>query len=232
MTTHSLPLGAARGSQERLRSFEFYPTPDPFARWLFDEMQISGRCAELGVGDGAIIRAANTGARPHDLTWVTNDLDPLWPADFHMDATTPELYDAIGPVDWHVGNPAFTIAEDSICRQIAHARVGVAMHLRASIHEVLKARVGGKRKGPRVPFWLAEQPPTGILWLPRFAYQRSKTTGKWTTDSVCACWCIWLKDPAAPQFIRYAPESVLDDLDAFTPAYRRRMDELMRAEAA
>ncbi len=74
---------------------------------------------------------------------------------------------------------------------------------------------------------MREHTPTGILWLPRFAYQRSKTTGKWTTDSVCACWVIWLKDPNAPQFIRYAPESVIDELDAETPAYRARMDRLM-----
>ncbi len=63
--------------------------------------------------------------------------------------------------------------------------------------------------------------------LPRFAYQRSKTTGQWTTDSVCACWVIWMTDPGAPQFIRYAPEWVIDQLDAETPAYRARMDALM-----
>jgi hypothetical protein len=93
------------------------------------------------------------------------------------------------------------------------------MHLRASIHEVLKT---GVRRT-----WMAEHQPAGILWLPRFAYQRSKTTGKWTTDSVCACWVVWLKDPNTPQFIRYAPERVIDELDAETPAYRSRMDRLM-----
>jgi hypothetical protein len=93
------------------------------------------------------------------------------------------------------------------------------MHLRASIHEVLK-------RGPQRT-WMAEHRPTGLLWLPRFGYQRSRTTGKWATDSVCACWCVWLKDPAAPQFIHYAPEWVLDALKRETPAYRARMDELM-----
>ena len=102
--------------------------------------------------------------------------------------------------------------------------MGVAMHLRASIHEVLKT---GTRRT-----WMDRRTPTGILWLPRFAYQRSKTTGKWTTDSVCACWVIWLKDPLAPQFIRYAPEWVIDDLNAETPEYRRRMDAIMAERKA
>jgi hypothetical protein len=76
---------------------------------------------------------------------------------------------------------------------------------------------------------MAEHLPTGILWLPRFAYQRSKTTGKWTTDNVCACWVVWVHDPdpEAPQFIGYAPEHVADDLDKETPAFRKRADSLM-----
>jgi hypothetical protein len=93
------------------------------------------------------------------------------------------------------------------------------MHLRASIHEVLKT-------GIRRTF-MGTHAPTGILWLPRFGYQRSKTTGKWTTDSVCACWVIWMKKPT-PQLIRYAPEWALDALEAETPAYRKRMDALMQ----
>jgi len=199
------------------RDYEFYPTPDPFTHWLFMDQMISGRIAELGVGDGAIVRAA----APFSLEarWVTNDLDPLWPADYHMDATDPALYETIGPVDWHVGNPAFSIAVESVNLAIDHARVGVAMHLRASIHEVLKS---GIRRT-----WLHARTPTGILWLPRFAYQRSKKSGKWTQDSVCACWVIWMKDPRAPQFIRYAPEWVIDDLKSFTTAYRYRMDRLI-----
>lgn len=201
--------------------YQFYPTPDPFTHWLFRDQQIRGRIAELGVGDGAIVRAACAVSDRYSgpAAWVTNDLDRRWPAHYHMDARSPALYDAIGPVDWHVGNPAFTIAVDSINLAIDHARVGVAMHLRASIHEVLKS---GIRRT-----WLAQRTPTGILWLPRFAYQRSNKTGMWTQDSVCACWVIWMKDPSVPQFIRYAPEWVIDDLKTFTAAYRDRMDALI-----
>jgi hypothetical protein len=212
------------------RDYEFYETPAPFTRWLFTEMArrgspIVGRLVEPCVGDGAILKAA--ALRPLEFgvtnTWLTNDLDPRWPAEYHRDATEEGLWTMArahhGLLDWAVSNPPFTPALAIIEQAIAHARVGVAMHLRASIHEVLKT---GTRRT-----WMTRFPPTGLLWLPRFAYQRSKTTGKWTTDSVCACWVVWLKDPAAPQFIRYAPESVIDELDAYTPQYRARMDRLM-----
>lgn len=212
--------------------YEFYPTPRPFTRWLFRELPIGGQCAEVCCGNGAIIDAALSEPTSHPQQWRTNDLDPRWAADHHLDATKPELYAAMGDVDWNVGNPPFTQALSIIEQALAHARVGVVMHLRASIHEVLKntdrTKTGKLRKNPGIRrTWMAEHQPTGILWLPRFSYQRSKTTGKWTTDSVCACWVVWLKDPGAPQFIRYAPERVLDELDAETPAYRRRMDDLM-----
>lgn len=196
-----------------MTDFEFYETPPAFTRWLFAEVPIAGRVFECCAGNSAIPSAA-----PGGLNWFRNDLDPRWPADVHKDARDPTLWQA-HEVDWTVSNTPFTPALAIIEQAIAHSRVGVAMHLRASIHEVLK-------EGPRRT-WMRRYPPTGILWLPRFAYQRSKTTGKWTTDSVCACWVIWLADREAPQFIRYAPESVLDELKAETPAYRAHMDRLM-----
>jgi hypothetical protein len=150
-------------------------------------------------------------------TWLTNDIDTRWAADRHQDARELLYHEH---VDWVVSNPPFTPALKIIERALELSRVGVAMHLRASIHEVLKT---GTRRT-----WMRERRPHGILWLPRFAYQRSKTTGKWTTDSVCACWVIWLKDLNAPQFIDYAPEWVIDALDRETPAYRKRMDQLTK----
>ncbi len=199
-----------------LNDLEFYETPAAFTRYLFSEVPITGRVFEPCVGSGAIL------LDPSDrdgIEWITNDLDPAWPAGFHRDAATSDVWAEVGSVDWSVSNPPFTPAIGIINQALEHSRVGVAMHLRASIHEVLKT---GIRRT-----WMARHTPTGILWLPRFAYQRSKTTGLWTTDSVCACWVVWLQDRKAPQFIRYAPEWVLEHLEAETPHYRRRMDEIM-----
>jgi hypothetical protein len=199
---------------------EFYETPHAFAHYLFRTLPIRGTVLEPCVGSGAIVKAhreyLEQGHRTSNVTWLTNDIDTRWAADRHQDARELLYHER---VDWHVSNPPFTPALSIIDRCLAHAQVGVAMHLRASIHEVLKT--GDRRT------WMARHKPNGILWLPRFAYQRSKTTAAWTTDSVCACWVIWLKD-RSEQFIDYAPEWVIDELDAETPAYRRRMDQLTK----
>ena len=202
------------------QDFEFYETPHAFSNWLFDEIDVRGRVCEPCVGSGAIQQARWP---PNGVSWFTNDLDPRWPADVHKDARDRTLWEA-HEFDWTVSNPPFTPAIEIIDRAIEFSRVGVAMHLRASIHEVLKT---GTRRT-----WMARHLPSGILWLPRFAYQRSKKTGEWTTDSVCACCVIWLKDKTRGQFIHYAPESVIDELNAETPAYRKRMDAIMAERKA
>lgn len=200
--------------------FEFYETPQTFVRYLASEVAITGDVFEPCVGTGAILTAMSALPEADFRRWETNDLDPRHPADTHLDASDRLLWEGrVQVVDWTISNPPFEPCVNIINHALRHSRVGVAMHLRASIHEVLKT---GTRRT-----WLSRKPPTGILWLPRFAYQRSQTTGKWTTDSVCACWVVWIRDPTAGQFIRYAPERVLNELDAETPAYRRRMDALM-----
>jgi hypothetical protein len=150
--------------------YEFYETPAPFTQWLFDEVRIEGICLEPAAGSDAIITATDTRRDGGHRCWVTNDLDPRWPTNYHHDAAESVLYrtveQAVAPIDWTVTKPPFTPAIAIIKQALQFSRVGVAMHLRASIHEVLKT-------GIRRTF-LAEHPPTGILWLPRFAYQRSK----------------------------------------------------------
>lgn len=196
------------------KGLEFYETPQAFSRYLFRTVPIAGRLFEPCVGTGAIIRAHGEAS-----DWRTNDLDERHAAaDTHYDATQRACWEAAGPIDFTISNPAFTPAIAIIEHALEYSRIGVAMHLRASIHEVLKT-------GPRRSF-MRRHTPTGILWLPRFAYQRSPTTGEWATDSVCACWVVWVKDRTRPQFIDYAPEWVLEALDRETPDYRARMDAL------
>lgn len=205
--------------------FEWYPTPAAATRWLFSTMALKGHrihgvVYEPCVGDRAIVRASE-GADDHagislERAWVTNDLDPRWPADRHVDAAHATSWRGIH-CDAVVTNPSFSLAIEIATLAIESAPI-VAMHLRASIHEPLKT---GLRR-----FWMAKYPPTGILWLPRFAYQRSRAKGAWSTDSVTACWCVWVRD-AKNQFIDYAPASVIDELTAETPVYRQRMDAAM-----
>ena len=201
---------------------EFYETPETFSHYLFREIPITGTVFEPCVGSGAILRAAHAVPSEQPRQWLTNDYDERWPADWHHDAANEHLWrNVITPnaqIDWTVSNTAFTPAIDIATLALKYSKVGVALLLRATIHEVLKT---GIRRT-----WMADNPPTGILWLPRFGFQRSKATKKWSTDSACCCWLIWQKG-APGQFIRYAPGWVLDALDDETPAYRARMDALM-----
>lgn len=202
--------------------YEFYETPDPVTRWLCrwtaaQGHPIEGVIFEPCVGDGAIVRAC---ARPRQA-WRTNDLDSRWCA-MPMDACEVSTWihhvtpDGL-PVDWTVTNPPFSLAVPILSHALCYSRVGVAMYLRLSIHEPLKT-------GIRRCFF-ADHPPTAVLMLPRFAHQRSRTKGIWSTDSMTSCWCVWLQK-ADWQAVAYAPESVIDELEAFTPAYRERMDAL------
>jgi len=196
-----------------LLTTEFYETPDPFTRWLFARVpKITGRLFEPCCGDKAIVRASGRSE------WKTSDIDPRW-CKSPMDATTRETWIRHELIDWTVTNPPFSLAIPILERALYHSLKGVAMYLRVSIHEPLK-------EGARRTFF-AQHRPTGILFLPRFAHQRSKTTGKWTTDSATTCWVVWIKQALVGQEIDYAPESVMDELAAYTPSYREHMDALM-----
>jgi hypothetical protein len=219
----------ARPPKPSATALEFYETPHTYTKFLFDAMArhgypIRGRVFEPTVGSGAIVLAAESCPDGHPRrVWLTNDIDPKWGADINGDATQRQTWDRVvdragGPIQFVVGNPPFTPAIEIIDHALDVADVAVAMHLRISIHEVLKT---GARRA-----WMHDNPPTGILFLPRFAYQRSKKSGKWTQDTTSACWVIWIKG-AEQQFIEYAPPWVVEALKGETPAYRQRMDALM-----
>jgi hypothetical protein len=220
---------------------EFFETPRAFTRYLAWYLAkigkpIHGKLFEPCVGSRAILKAFETPMYPaiplQSDAWQTNDIDYrfLDSCDTMIDAGSTELWEKARAyedgIDWTISNPPFGPWLEICDHAITYSDVGVAMHLRASVHEVLKT--GARRT------WFGAHRPTGILYLPRFAYQRSKTTGRWTTDNMGACWVIWLARPKTgsaggdhAQFIDYAPEWVIDELDAETPAYRARIDALM-----
>jgi hypothetical protein len=203
--------------------YEFYETPDPLTAWLLDEHHIIGDCREPCVGDGAIIRAASTARGFERRSWTTNDLDTRWPADSHMDASDRAAWVGVDP-DWTVTNTPFSCWQEIAEQAITASKVGVAMYLRLSAHEPKK----GKARG-----WWQRFPPSAVYVCPRFAHQRSKKTGEWSTDSVTCAWTVWDRRMAGHgQILRYAPASVIEALDAYTPGYRERMDALMAARAA
>lgn len=199
------------------QAFDFYETPDPLTRWLFEEVSIEGQCYEPCVGNGAIVRASADAFGAADRQWSTNDLDPSWPAETHWDAAQKDAWFNGGRPDWTITNPPFSCWNEIAQWAIERSRVGVALYLRLSAHEPKKQEFRG---------WWSKYPPSAVLVCPRFAHQRSKKSGEWSTDSVTCCWTIWGKRQSVQRIV-HAPESLIDVLNDYTPTYRRRMDELM-----
>lgn len=200
-------------------SFDWYPTPAPFTRFLQRSMRevgypIEGHLFAPCVGDGAILRAWDMG--PRDL-WTTNDLDPRWAAGSHGDATDPGIWPY---VDWTVDNPPFGCFLPIVFNALRFSRVGVAMHLRISVNERLKD------DDERIRL-LKQFPPNGQLFLPRWAYQRSKKSGDWSTDSVISAWFIWLQGEPQFQFMRWPDDQLMAEIDkAYVTKYRDLVDRL------
>lgn len=191
------------------RALDLYETAPWQTRALLRNHPISGRILEPCVGDGSIVRVIvqeslrTTGASeatglPAVLIY-TNDLDPSKDADCHMDASTADLYDRVGPVDWVVTNPPYEsqVCLDIVRHAVEHARVGVAMMLRLSFREptakgsVQRVKKDGRiirAAGPRGP-WLAAHPPSRIMTLPRYSF-----TGDGHSDSVTTEWVIWTRE--------------------------------------
>lgn len=196
--------------------FEYFPTPPPFTDCLFRLMAqrghpIKGHLYEPCVGDGAIIKAAEQwNDHRWQMDWRTNDLDPRWKELWKfghtqhtaLDATAYNTWRALDPApDFTISNPPFTVAMEIIEHALAHSRAGVAMHVRCSLNEPLK------RPGLRQTF-LAEHPPSGLIWLPRYPYRRN-AKGKRGQDSATCVWMIWLKVKHTP-FIAYAPKDIIE----------------------
>jgi hypothetical protein len=200
--------------------FEFYPTPVPFTAWLGHEVPITGRIFEPCVGDGALMYAAAHWPRHPGAPriWETNDLDPHWPADTTLDATEAACWEG-REIDWTVTNPPFTGLFDILEHALRHSRVGVALHVRMSFLEPLKT---GRRYG-----WLRDHPPAGLLFLPRVAFQRSITTGEWTTDSVATLWAVWQTGAAVTPFHVWPPDWLYEALKTGEAARRAAIDVAM-----
>lgn len=157
-----------------------YYTPAWMSRELFKQHPIKGTVFECCAGDGAIARIA----REHGCTVYTGDIDSSLDVDFVYDAASPEC--PISDCDWWITNPPFGCADSIVFNAYEQAQAGIAMLLRCTW---LESVLTGDRAN-----WLAAHPPTQIISVPRFAFSRSKKTGKYQTDSAPCWWVIWRKD--------------------------------------
>lgn len=207
---------------------EFYETPEAHTRWLFGHVGIVGTVFDPCAGSGAIRRAAE-GVYPltapsQQRTWIEADIDPHWrrPGLEQWDATSPIVWEGMRRrIDWVVTNTPFSklIEIADLALEAVRHSGGVALHARISINEPLET-------GPRRT-WMHRHTPHRIMFLPRFAYQRSPKTGAYMTDSAACCWLVWYRDSLKPYRLHYAPEDVIAAAHAERAAYRARMDALM-----
>jgi hypothetical protein len=160
------------------RALDFYPTPAWATRILLDRCpQIRGRVLECCCGKGDISQAL---AAKDTIRVLTNDIDRRCAADSHADATGPRAWQQmnaeIGPFDWVVSNPPFSLAPVIVPLTLRYAVRGIAMLLRLSYLEPCHNRQA----------WLTEHDARGrVLVLPRISF-----TGDGKTDNVTAAWLI------------------------------------------
>jgi hypothetical protein len=205
------------------RDYEFYETPQCHIDLLFRVLERRGLMNDLGsqffepcVGSQAVVSALRR--RLPRAHVYSNDIDPRWRGTYCFDAAAKENWASLpAAIDTTITNPAFSIIVPVLENGLRCSKRAVILYARASFNEVLKT---GVRRA-----LLGAHPPTGHVWLPRFAYQRSRTKGVWVGDTVCSLWMIWVKS-CQSQFIEYADERCLIEQDDETPAYRDRMDRL------
>lgn len=154
---------------------DFYPTPAWATEVLCDRVGIGGSVFECCAGDGDISRVLKTipGAVVH-----ANDIDEKHSTDFHVDLSNRLGWEGLDRPDWTVTNPPFKHAPEMVQLAFHHSVVGVAMLLRLSFLEPCKNR--GE--------FLAKNPPTTLLVLPRISF-----TGDGRTDSTTCAWFVWDK---------------------------------------
>ena len=168
------------------RQRDFYET----APWQVDALvdhlpELSGSIWCPCVGDGSLMRQLQK-RRPDLGPFVTNDINPEKPADWHGDAATAMCWNDIlagfDPPDWVIENPPFN--RELLIAQYAlkAARKGIVLMSRISFPE------GTKDRGP----WLVAHPRQQQITLERYSF-----TGNGKSDSTTTEWLVWAKVPLA-----------------------------------
>ena len=171
--------------------FDFYETPKWQTEALRRRVQICGSVLECCVGDGSLARMLP------DCSVITNDIDEVRSADFHLDAANPESWSAFPQVDWVVTNPPFNAAMPILKAAHAHAKFGVIFLLRLSFMEPTKEREQ----------FLSETPPNRQIILPRWSYKQNGST-----DCVTTAWFVWTKIHRAIEIVPTHEKSTTSDL--------------------
>lgn len=210
-------------------SHEWYPTPEPFVSYLFrvlrkvypDFLDADDPTIFLDpcVGRGDILHAIERNKGNNSIVTLGMDIDPEWGYPVH-DATQPFSSAPINRAHWGITNPPFSYSFPIMQNLMNVVSRGMAVYHRCTLKEPLKGHGLGRT-------WFREYPPTLTLWLPRFAHQRSKTKGHWSTDSATGMWSVWILDAAESLGEMWPDDQLFIDLEEYTPQYRESVDRTM-----
>jgi hypothetical protein len=178
------------------RKRDFYET----APWQVDALvdflpELRGSVWCPSVGDGSLLRRLRE-RRPDLGPFLTSDIDPARPADFHGDATSADhwrrLVCAAGRPDWVIDNFPFNVEIDILPHAYIAARLGVVAMARVSFPEGTKAtQHQGTPCTARGP-WLAAHPRIKQIVLERHSF-----TGNGKSDNATTEWLVWAKPGVA-----------------------------------
>ncbi len=157
------------------RKLDFYETPPHYLEALNAVLTLPSEACIIDpcVGERAIV---DNYCDMHNV--VTNDIDPMREAHYHLDARDQELYEIAG-CDWWITNPPFNIIDDVLHKALTEC-VNVVTLARLSVLEPTEAR--------RAIY--ARYQPDMLIVLPRYSF-RLNDRGKRATDSVTCCWVGW-----------------------------------------
>lgn len=174
------------------RSHDYYPTAVGVTYALLNVVPIAGAVAEPCCGDGAMARPL-TGSRLIDSV-TTNDIHPVWQADYHGDATSASA--AIwttGAFDWVVTNPPYRQAIQIVQRAYSEARIGIAVLLRLTFLEPTQRDGRGE--------WLKAHQHELAYLIP--LNPRPSFTNDGRKDSVTVAWFVWMKGYSGGTQVRF-----------------------------
>lgn len=154
---------------EKARAGGFRPDGSPARGSAFEPQDL---LAEPCVGAGNIVRAIQ---RRYSNRIITNDIDPQWPADTHIDARGSDLFYEGDGFDWVITNPPFNQAAAMVPAFVANAPC-VAILLRISWLEPTTDRAR----------FLADNPPSGMIVMERYSFRRNGAQ-----DSATTVWLLW-----------------------------------------
>lgn len=172
MSETLIPLGKAAKRPSKRRENDRYLTPPMATQALMDAYpEIRGeRLIDPCCGDGRMAKQLQDRFEYVSL----NDIDRNSAARLHEDATDPHALWSRYASGWAITNPPFSRAGRMVPAALAH-ELHVAFLLRITWLEPVEDRQ-----------WLARQPPTALLVLPRIDF-----IGAGQTDGATCAWMIW-----------------------------------------